>query len=267
MSNYRLVYEIKASSYRISGDFERAKQYISLAIRCSELLGRKDFLLVLNSVYARLDMHFGDYDSAISRLQKAIIDGNELISHLSYDSNLAKIQHIRSGSTLILIEQYLNLGKPENVYNYLADMAALYKSPKDYDRYLSRFLYMSALYAIQTKNEAMYEDFRLKLKPFDLHQPGGRLFYHEALHDYVHGCVKQNPELLNNAYRIIQLYIEKALERYDLELMSEGFALKQCIQMSMDRNPDAIPDLLAPFASWISLKMNLFERIKDNYLV
>ena len=262
LDNYRLVYEIKGSSYRISGDFERAKQYISVAIRSSELLKRRDYLLILNSVYARIEMHFGAYDSAINRLHSAIIEGNELISQLSYESDLAKIQHIRSGSTLILIEQYLNLAEPEKAYNHLADMAVLYKNPKDYDRYWSRFLYMSALYAIQIKNETMYEEYRLKLEPFDLNQPGGRLFYHEALHDYAQGSTQNNPELLHKAEKIVELYIEKAKERYDLELMSEGFALKQCIQQSLKGEQDEIPQLLAPFSSWISLKKKLFEHIK-----
>lgn len=264
LNNYRLVYEIKASSYRISGDFERAKQYISVAIKASELLGRSDYLLVLNSVYARIEMHFGDYDSAINRLQSAIKEGNKLISNLSYESDLAKIQHIRTGSTLILIEQYLNIGKPEKAYDYLADMALLYRTPQDYDRYWSRYLYMSALYAIQTKDEAMYEEFRLKLEPFDLNQPGGRLFYHEALHNYVQGYAQNNTELLYKAEQIIKLYIEKAEERYDLELMSEGFALKQCIQKALKQTPDKTPELLAPFSSWISFKRNLFEHIKDS---
>ena len=100
------------------------------------------------------------------------------------------------------------------------------------------------------------------MEPFDLNQPGGRLFYHEALHDYAQGSTQNNPELLHKAEKIVELYIEKAKERYDLELMSEGFALKQCIQQSLKGEQDEIPQLLAPFSSWISLKKKLFEHIK-----
>ena len=46
--------------------------------------------------------------------------------------------------------------------------------------------------------------------------------------------------------------------------MSEGFALKQCIQKALKQTPDKTPELLAPFSSWISFKRDLFEHIKDS---
>ena len=265
LENYRLVYEIKASSYRISGDFENAARYIRIAMRSAELLGRNDFLLVISSVHARIDMHLGHYEVAIERLCKALNEGSDIISGLSLESDLAKIQHIRSGSTLILVEQYLNLGQPHNALPLLDDMAVLYKSPEDYDRYWSRYLYMSALTAIQLGDESMYEDFRELLAPFSLHLSGGRLFYHEMLHDYVHGACSGNRDMLETALANIRVYVTKALERYDLELMSEGVALEKVIMEELGIVSEEKYDILLPFASWIALKTELFRSIKDRY--
>ena len=262
LENYRLVYEIKASSYRISGDFENACRYINIAMRSAELLGRDDFLLVISSVHARIDMHMERYDEAIARLRNALNDGADIISSLSLEADLNKIQHIRSGSTLILAEQYLNLGQPENALPLLDDMAVLYKSPEDYDRYWSRYLYMSALTAIQLEDQQMYERFREQLVPFGLHQPGGRLFYHEMLFEYVHGARSGNRQMLESALANIRLYITKALERYDLELMAEGAALEMVIEQELGSGHEVSYDILLPFASWISLKADLFKSIR-----
>jgi hypothetical protein len=220
---------------------------------------------VISSVHARIDMHLGHYEVAIERLCKALNEGSDIISGLSLESDLAKIQHIRSGSTLILVEQYLNLGQPQNALPLLDDMAVLYKSPEDYDRYWSRYLYMSALTAIQLGDESMYEDFRELLAPFSLHLPGGRLFYHEMLHDYVHGACSGNRDMLEAALANIRVYVTKALERYDLELMSEGVALEKVIMEELGIGSEEKYDILLPFASWIALKTELFRSIKDRY--
>lgn len=265
LDNYRLIYEIKASSYRISGDFERAKQYIRVAIKSSELLQRMDYLLVLHSVHARIDMHEEKYQEAIAKLCDAIEQGDKIISSLSFESDLSAIQHIRTGSTLILIEQYLNLGQPHNVWPLLEQMKELYDDPKKRDRYWSRYLYLSSLYAIQIQDEVMYEYFQQELQPYSLTQVGGRLFYHPALSAFVKGKSSNDTAKLNYALDYINLYIQKAEERYDLELMAEGFALKCEILTTMKEPLPLIPDSLQPFGSWINLKRNLFSSISNRY--
>ena len=267
LENYRLAYEIKASSYRISGDLENAKKYILVAMICAEKLHRLDYKLVLDSVYDRILMHEQMYEEAIERLQKAIMEGEAIIEKLSFDSQLSRIQHIRTGSTLILIEQYLNLCQPQNVLPLLKQMDVIYQDPRNYDRYWSRYLYLSALYAIQIQDEKMYDHFRKQLKPYSLHLSGGRLFYHTAFYEYVKGSALGDESMLESALSYISLYIEQAFKRYDLELMAEGFALKQLILNALGRDVEPVPDVLKPFRSWIGLKTRLFSSVRDKYLL
>ena len=121
---------------------------------------------------------------------------------------------------------------------------------------------MSALTAIQLEDQQMYERFREQLVPFGLHQPGGRLFYHEMLFEYVHGARSGNRQMLESALANIRLYITKALERYDLELMAEGAALEMVIEQELRSGHEVSYDILLPFASWISLKADLFKSIR-----
>lgn len=265
LDSYRLIYELKASAYRIIGEFDNAKRYIQIALKSSELLMRQDYLLVLNSVYARIEMHEQKYDSAITRLNQAIAKGESLIANLSYEYDLHKIQHIRTGSTLILIEQYLNLGRIEHIAELLQQMKLLYQKPQDRDRYWSRYLYMSALYAIQTQDEEQFLYFQKELSPYSLHVKGGRLFYHSALYAYVKGGSAHNQQLLTEALNEINIYIEKAHERYDLELVAEGIALKQEILIAMGMNEVPVPEYMNAFQSWICLKRNLFKSLLDKY--
>ena len=267
LENYRLAYEIMASSYRISGDMERAKAYIIFAMKCVEKLGRLDYQLVLDSVYARILMHEAKYEEAIERLEKAIIRGDAIIEKLSFDKHLSRIQHIRTGSTLILVEQYLNLCQPQKVLPLLKQMETVYQDPRNYDRYWSRYLYLSALYAIQIQDEQMYENFKCLLEPYSLHLSGGRLFYHTAFYEFVKGSALGDKTMLESALAYISLYIEKSRTRYDLELMSEGYSLKQLILCALGREKEPVPELLMPFRSWIHLKTQLFSSVRDKYLL
>jgi hypothetical protein len=71
--------------------------------------------------------------------------------------------------------------------------------------------------------------------------------------------------MLETALANIRVYVTKALERYDLELMSEGVALEKVIMEELGIVSEEKYDILLPFASWIALKTELFRSIKDRY--
>lgn len=259
--NYRLVYEIKGSSYRIAGNFEKAKTYIAAALKCAHLLGNIDFMLVLNSVYARIEMHQEKYIPAIQRLKASIAQGDEIAGKLTLENDLTRIQHIRTGSTLILIEQYLNLNETDKALPLLEQMSELYRKPQDYDRYWSRYLYMSTRYAIQVADDEMYEKYYLLLKPFDMNLPGGRLFYHHAVYLWVKGIARGEWYRVDEASSIIDRFNKLAYERYDLELLSEGIALRQLIAETRNEDYPIEFSELEPFRNWIRFKQKLFRQI------